>query len=373
MPELSPASIEETEEPLRVVRTTGDGAGDSYTGWTRVSVTRTLDQAAARFTLSAGGSVSIPVRPLDGVEIWFGNWLITRGFVEEAESHLGKDQRSIRVAGRDLLSDLIDSSADIEPGVFTNATLDEIVRALLEPFSASYLQLGPPGDPFPNFELQRGESPYSAIERAARSRGLLAYSTPRGGLVLTPPATETSGIELIQGGQYSNVLALKLKIRSQDRYSLYRVKGQRRGNSDDWGEAVAHIEGVARDEGVDRYRPLVVVAEQQSTSSDAQARAEWESAYRYARGVELQATVQGWINPQGRPWELNQIVSIWSGQMGIRTEMLIDGITMRRDPQSGGTTTVLRLVRKDAYRPEPNRDDDGPDLESGWLNEEVGR
>lgn len=367
MPDVEPSSLEVQGERFRVVTTTGARAGTTFTRWQSVSITRALDQASTRFVLGVAGAIGLEVRPQDGLQLFLDDELVTQGYVDELEASLGRAERRIRVAGRDFVADLVDSSADVEPGSWTNATLAQIVADLLAPYGLPFRFVAPQGDPFPNFELQRGESPWTAIERAARARGLLVYPEATGALRITKPGEADAGVDLVQGGRGSNVLAARLRVRSQDRFNLYRVKAQRRGDADAWGEAVAHVEGVARDQGVDRYRPLVLVAEQQATPADAQARAEWESAYRVARSLELQVTVQDWYRPGGAIWKLNELVNIRSRQLGIEARMLIDGLTFRRDPDAEGTTTVLRLVRQDAYLQEPNREDDSSELLEKWL------
>lgn len=339
----------------------GAQAGRSFSGWTEASITRTLDQVSGRFTLSIGGDLpGVPLAPGDEVQLSWKGWQMLTGYVDEVAATIAPEGRTIRVAGRDRTADLVDCSADVSPGEYSDITLVELAENLLQPFGieldrqgADFTLFDAGSAPrFAKFQIQRGESPFAAIERGAREQGVLLFSTREGRLRIATAGERPTYADLVQGGKGANVLEARFTHSNANRFATYRVLAQTSGSPETFGAAAAHVEGVAEDLGVDRFRPLVVIAERQLSPFYARRRAQWEATVRAARASQLVAQVQGWERrPEEEPWTLNQIAPTRIQALGIDAGLLIDGVTFRTGPE--GRTTSLRLTRPDAYNPQP--------------------
>lgn len=62
--------------------------------------------------------------------------------------------------------------------------------------------------------------------------------------------------------------------------------------------------------------------------------------------------MQGWRQPDGRPWADNEIVSVTSDTLGIDDDLLIAKVTFRIDDR-GGRTTTMELGPPAGYAPDP--------------------
>ena len=149
-----------------------------------------------------------------------------------------------------------------------------------------------------------------------------------------------------------------------DRFSDYIVKGQKPGTDKGWGKDACAVRGQYRDQAVQRYRPMLIRAEQSGDSSNAHQRAAWECSVRAARAVTVTATVQGFRQQgvgreqSGPLWQLNQMADVDLPYLRISQRLLVAGVEFRRDATSGSTT---RLTLRDpaAFKPEPKKEEKG--------------
>ncbi|MGH7027943.1 phage baseplate assembly protein, partial [Brevundimonas sp.] len=206
------------------------------------------------------------------------------------------------------------------------------------------------GAAFKSFALQQGETVWEAVERLARFRGLLAISTATGGVAFITPGQRRAAFTLRQG---ETLLSASASDDGRDRFSKYVVKGQSAGDDDVNGASAAGPKAEAQDAGVGRYRPLLVVGEEQATLASLRDRAGWEASTRAAAGTPVDLTVQGWRDPAGEIWQANQLVPVVAPWLGLDGEVLIADVTFNLTPDNG-STTVLSCAPPDAYRPEPS-------------------
>lgn len=103
------------------------------------------------------------------------------------------------------------------------------------------------------------------------------------------------------------------------------------------------------DSGVNRYRPLVIIADDNMTGSSGYQRAMWEMKRNNAEAQKSTARVQGWQKPDGSLWLPNEIVVIDAPQLGVhKAERLIVEVNFTLD-DSSGTVTELTLMHRDAF------------------------
>lgn len=106
------------------------------------------------------------------------------------------------------------------------------------------------------------------------------------------------------------------------------------------------------DKEITRYRPTVLIADENMVGNVGKQRAEWERQRNNAEGKRATAKVQGWTKPNGSLWLPNELIRLNAPQLGINgEERLIVDCTYTLD--ENGTVTLLTLVHRDAFDEPP--------------------
>jgi prophage tail gpP-like protein len=331
--------------------------GQSYGGWKEASVTRTIEALAGSFEVVVsekwpGEPTRREINPGDACEVTLDGEVVLSGFVDDVNGQYapgsdgGDGAHEVAIAGRDATGDLVDCSHVGPPNEWTGQRIDAITRAICTPFGipvtvADGTDIGAPLAR--KFTIQQGETAYEAIERMARTRAVLAVSDGRGGLVLTRAGTSKATTALVLG---ENILSASGLSSLRERFRDYTVKGQLAGTDAVHGTQASGPAGVALDPIVQRYRPLVVVAEEQADIATCRTRAQWEANVRAGRGRRATYRVQGWKH-KGGLWRPNELVNVLDPLLGIAMEMLV--VTVRHAIASSGSTTEIEVVRPEAY------------------------
>lgn len=321
-----------------------------YAGWTEIVITRSLETAAGGFDLQLsskwpGQAADFPLRPGLACRVAIAGTTVLTGFIDWVVERESATEHTLSISGRDRAGDLVDSSAAHQPGEWRGLSLVELVRQLARPWDIPVRAAFDDATPFDVFHIQLGESAWDAIERACRFRRALAVSDGRGGLVLVRTATSRTDVSLVRG---ENIVDIAYDADNGNRYSDVLVLGQRPAADGEDLASAFHARGHATDNVVGRWRPLIILAEDQATAAQLQARAEWEAAVRFGRAHRLTVTVAGWRQRSGgRLWQPNERVHLrWRR---IDDEMLIAGVEFRSPPE----TTILTLYPPEAFAPAP--------------------
>lgn len=330
--------------------------GEKYQGWTDVSVKRSVKAISGEFKLSVTdnwGDVDkvFFIEIGDEAQVKIGDEVLVTGYVEELQNSIDANSHTVSVSGRDKTGDLVDCSAVYGNKEIKNADLTQIAKYLVEPFGLKVIAETDVGEPFKSFVIKTGETVFEAIERAARHRAVLITSDGLGNVVIAKLGEKKADGSLIEGKNFKKA---SLSIDTKQRFSEYDVKAQMKGTDETHGKNASQIKGRATDEVMKRYRPLIVIAEQQATAAEAQKRAEWEAAYRAANGSKLSVTVQGFDQTEdGKLWKLNEMVYFESKTLSLAQEFLIADIEYKIS-NSEGRTTTMTLQKPDAFIPKPN-------------------
>jgi prophage tail gpP-like protein len=326
--------------------------GTTFRGWESIRLSREMNSACGTFEISASLSHPFPGHAGARAVVRLGGLVAARGFVDDVELELSESGHSCTIGGRDKTCDLVDCSVPYNMGQLQNVYLDDIAKALSEPYGVE-VDVGQAvrGDLIPRFVTNQGDTAWAALERIARLGGQLCYPTADGTLRIERPAQRDS-VGSIQEGDSG----LRLRWTDADRFNLYVIRGQNRGSDAGWGANVAAVQAFAIDDDVGRSRTLLVVAETAIDPQTAQERANWERTVRRARSAGVTAKVRGWRQKWNGPlWALNELVPVSIPRWGFSAKLLVDGLAFTRDEQ--GTSTELRLVRPDSYSPEPSKSD----------------
>ena len=318
-----------------------------YEGWEDVQITREINALASDFQMQLTDKWRVDKEPWriqtgDLVHIHAGKKSILTGYVDKIDLSVSANERKVTVSGRSKTCDLVDCSVT-GLNEYAGLNLQEIANKVVAPFKIPVKFLSPPGGAFEKVTVQQGESVFALLDRLARQRKLLMYPSYDGFLMFSKNANKESVSELVQG---VNVLDGHATYDDSNRFSEYIVKGQNHSFLGD-EEQSSEAQGSATDEGIERYRPYVLVAETTADDSTTTDRAAYEANIRAANAIEAEVQVQGWFQEDGSFWEINEIVPCDFGFLGIREKMLVKKVVFIKN--NSGTYTTLSLTRSDAY------------------------
>lgn len=102
------------------------------------------------------------------------------------------------------------------------------------------------------------------------------------------------------------------------------------------------------DPDITRYRPMVIIADDNMTGTSGYQRAMWELKRNKAEAQKSTETVQGWQKPDGSLWLPNEIVWLTAPELGFeRQARLIVEVVFTLD--ENGTRSQLTLMHRDAF------------------------
>lgn len=326
-----------------------------FGGWTRMSLQRSIEQVAGGFVLEVshrwpGDGEPFSLREGLPCQVWLDDELMITGYIDMFEPETTDSTSYIRVEGRDKTGDLVDCSAVHKTGQWRGANLETIVRDIAQPFDIK-VTVAPglnQGDVFKSFSLEDGEKAFDAIDRACRLRAVLCTSTPEGNLLLTTAGTTQAGAALVEG---ENVKRMRATHSWKERHSVITLKAQAPGDDDENGATVAHMKEVATDPEINRYRPLIVMADHSTSNAALKDRAAWEVKVRMGRGKRGSATVVGWRTGRdglgGPLWLPNTTTPVRSERQKLDMTMLIVGCAYNLSEQ--GAFTEITFARPEAF------------------------
>lgn len=348
--------------------------GTPWKVWTGINVTRAIDRMSGEFDVTFGmdrknGDFSLEGSVGTGtpVEILIDGQIVLAGYTRTLQYGYDKESVSMQLTGRDRTIDLMDCAAAVNgPFEFTNISLSSAIEKVIQPYGLKLSVEAPVGANFKRLAIQPGESAYEFIDRACRLRGVLCVSNGVGGIVLVVPGKTKSPGQLVFGG---NILSGNISHDESNQHSLYVVKGH--SEAVDAGSEAATIAGpTARisDATIKRYRPKVIIAESQGNDMTLAERAAWEKKLAAARSKSASYSVRGWYaNENTRElWLPNTLVKVADARAQLNREMLIAGVSYRRDEQSG-TTCTLDLTMPEAFDIMPESEDGSGSSDNVWV------
>lgn len=337
-------------------------SGQKVSGWTSVTIHRSVEQVAHEFTLEATNSrldesgtltatglsresvhaTADVISTAEVVKLAIdGNTIIT-GYIDDFEFSYDAQTATVRATGRSKTGDLVDCSAIHGSGVWTNADIVKIASDLCEPFGISVSAFVTNADhlkKFDRFRLDPGETVFEALTRAAEMRGVLLLTDQDGNLTIERASTFSSGATIALG---ENILRGTVTRSLRERFSDYLFKGQS-GASDEWyGKNVAQISTSVSDDGVLRYRPLVVIGQKQRAKDDLAKRAANERNVRAGRATRYRYTVPEWTTGEdGALWDPNTLARVVDPWCDADTTALVTSVEFVLDLQKRETNIDL--------------------------------
>ena len=114
------------------------------------------------------------------------------------------------------------------------------------------------------------------------------------------------------------------------------------------------MQAVATDASVPLFRPRVVLAESQLTLQQMQLRADWLRQRAFGEATHADIVVQGYRQPDGSLWRINQLVPVTSPALGLDQDLLVGRVEFGLAAHEG-QVTKLRVAPIQAYTPNPGQ------------------
>jgi prophage tail gpP-like protein len=322
--------------------------GSKYSGWKSININLGLEQLAGTFELIVtekwpDNPTARKIRPGEACTVDIDGRIIITGYIDDVMPSFDSKSHTLTINGRDKTGDLVDCSAIYKSGQWSNKKLDVIASNLCEPFGIKVIVNTDLGDAFVSADIKEGETVFETIDRLAKQRGVLLTSDGIGNLVITRAGNERLN-GLLKEGQ--NIKSASGTFSIRDRYSSYIGKGQHAGSNELNGLEASEPTANVNDSGVNRYRPLIIYAEDNATPESLKKRVTWQRNINYGRGTSAEVVVVGWKN-NGLVWQFNKLQKIESESLGVDGELLISNVNYKLD--DNGTTTILTLKRAEAY------------------------
>jgi prophage tail gpP-like protein len=329
--------------------------GNTISGWTEISVTRSLDKCPNAFEIALtdlfpGQTAEVEIPAGAPCQVFLGGDLVVTGYVDVFQPAISADKHEIRVAGRGKCEDLVDCSAEWPGGSIQNANALQIAQNLAQPYGITVSANVAPGPAVPTLQISVSDSPWQIIEEVTRYAGLLAYEDENGNLVLDQAGTQTHASGFTQG---ENVQVGSVRYSMAERFSevdAFLNSVNQLGPTFEQGNLLFR----ATDPVVPRHRRRSIVAEAPSGGQNvAMQRALWEVARRAGRAVAVSVTVDSWRDSAGLLWRPNYLAPISLPALKLpNVTWCIGEVTYKRNGETG-TTADLLLMDPKAFLPEP--------------------
>ncbi len=332
--------------------------GVQYGGFRSGEFTLSLEQMCNDFSLKCtntwvneDGSASAdhpPIEEGNRCKFIVDDSTMIDGWVDNSDASYDPTSYHLEVNGRSTSCDLVDCSAvPARGGQWVGQTVHTIVSDLVQPFAAVRFAVENAGAAIPKFTLQRGETVGAAILRAAHLRHLLVYTAGDTLMIAKAGSTRTSTV--LRRGE--RIIEAKKHSSLAERYSDYTFKGQTLARDEVNGVAASQIHNAVHDNGVPRYRPLMIVSNGHDGPSDLGARAIMERNQRAGRAERLTVKVEGWKTDEGYLWEPNIRVQVTDDWHDIDQDMIVVSATFSfsGDTGAGGYATSLELCDPRAF------------------------
>ncbi|WP_158810236.1 phage baseplate assembly protein [Beijerinckia sp. L45] len=319
-------------------------------GFQSVEITRSMQDGAMSFNLEASASSWSPqamaLREGRQMEIYANGDLVVTGAIDEYNSEISEEGRSVSLSGRSKGRNAIDCHPiKHKTGMVKNKTLLQAAQEFDE-FGVGWStdqQL----QPLAMIQRRPEEPMFHTIERYARKLGHMLVAQTDGSIMITRAGSKRHAGALVLG--QSPVDSMGVKITTTQKRSPVVVRGQRRS-----GHGKANLRQEAQDQGDDgdEYRPALVIAEGDHTDSELQTRAKWERLRMAAYGIRPSAKVSTWRDAAGTLWTPGLLVAVTNDIEGIDSDFTLSTVILRQQDGEGkgaGTRATLEFVDPKAH------------------------
>lgn len=349
--------------------------GNVFSGWESVSFSHSLDELSRSFYMEindeTGGFASgikeeseCVLSAVDrrysanqfGLESLIPQRTeLFKGIVFDTDTTIEPGGYGYSISGNDRTIDLVECSVIVPSNTWKKAKVSRIIKDICQPFGINVYASGMANDTeIENFSVNSGDTAFAPIERLCRFSGVIPFSDTDGhlNLITVDDISERASVPLVVG---KNVIRVSRSTSIRDRRSSVTGKALTSGNGKKWSDKNLKIKAQSFDDGVTRYRPLVIVAESKEDKASLQQRVNWESQIRAGRANEYTVEVADiFQRDKGEPvglWTVGTLVDLIVDKWDLSQEFLISAVDFSMG--NAGRRSILTLRNKNTYKADP--------------------
>ncbi len=341
--------------------------GQDFENFKTASVTRRLDTVCGEFSFTASTDFKFNINNNSVCKIFVNEKLVLTGYIETLNPSIEPTSHDIEITGRDLLSDLVDSSIPSNLNIQGGITLAEIATKIINGLGIPVKVINNVTNlaPFSKTELISAEPDQNAfdlINQYASKRSVLITSDANSNLIITRASDTRVADKLVN---YKSDTMLENNIKSSNasydnsqRFNKYTVISQENSsaNGASFNINTVNIKGIATDNEIRSTRQIIIQAENASSSDICTEIAGFEANIRRANALNYTCQVQGFSRNNGDIWWINELVEVIDEDELISSELLTKAVTFNIDAGSGSNTN-LEFGLRDAYTLQANLDE----------------
>ena len=298
-------------------------SGKKYQGWENVSITKSMDSIAHRFSMDIyKDGDNVIIEDDEVIKIYVDDKVFFTGYLDDNILSITDVKKPLKINGRSKAGDLIDCNI-LTNKQYSKLNAKQIIEDLIKPFGISVsttLSL----EPLETFNTEVGETYFNAINRLCKQTNTLPISDVNGNLLIVKNENNITDITLTDKDFKSITFPRKLS----NRFSEYVYKKE--------GIVTDVTDGKITDDTIGRFRPFVDINTEDKSNIDM---AKWKKNNDQAKAIQLSGVVVGW------DLEINTIVKIETDF--VSSSFLIKDITYTKG--DNGTISTVTFVSKDLY------------------------
>jgi len=339
--------------------------GQPFEDFTRASVQKSIDSMAGSFSFQATWDEGqpFPIPRAASVQIYINDQQIIDGYVERINPQISVGGGSIEISGRDKTSDLIDSSLPANAvQVVAGISFEEVIRRGIAAIGSNVGVINNVQglEPFGSADVisnEAGENLYSFLDTLAKKKQVLLTTDGAGNIVITRSSSQQINFELrnLDNDEQNTITVSSVSIDDSNRFHTYAVVTQGNvtgltlsGGSFSPGDVANTSSVMVTDSEIRAGRTLYLNADENMSSADCTALAQWEANIRKARSRSYSCTVDGHSDNDGQIFRPNMLVPVMDSSVNVFETMLISSCSYE-ESVDGGDVTYLELVHKDSY------------------------
>ena len=333
-------------------------SGKKITGWKSVAFKRELNamSSGADFVMSDrwGSSLRIPV--LAKTELFLSGERVITGWPDDKKSGADARGHDVKIGMRSMTCDLVDCSILPDAAQMLETSIKDALEGLLKPYKIP-LRFEADDRRFNSFIPNAGDSVGSVIEKLCKENMLLYMDAPDGGLRVFDIDRAQSAGKIIfhrdlerKDKTKGNVLSGEAHISARSRFSHYIVSGQHSPIGDEDPEDAYSSVEEAKDPAIDRYRPVVINADERA---DLAYVAATERARRIAKSIEASYVYPGWRNALGKLRSPGDFIEIDDDVNDLCGKFLVSSVELKTG--GGGNITTIGVAPPEAFIIKPEQ------------------
>ncbi len=340
--------------------------GQRFTGFTYASVARSMDALCGTFFFSttvkedADGLIANGLKMDDKVEIFIDDQKVMTGYIEELSIDAGVNSHELSFGGRDITSDIIDSSMpefsynnsknfkNLIEGVLKEAGINIKVINNLTSQDLDTL----------NFNAFEGDGKaanldstiFDFFDHFAKQKQVLLLTNENGDLVITREESKVSpgALTCKTNNNNNNIISASVNINTYERFSKVNISSQDTNAVD---KNLINQDAFATDSQIRKSKQQRIFYPNKNTDPNAlQNMSQWHVNMYKAKGTRYSTVTQGYYaQPVSELlWEINTLVDVEDDLTTVKGQYLIEGFSFTKDVDSGSITR-LNIVNKGSY------------------------